>query len=137
MARDNTTFDAMMQILNDCYLKNTKSLVTNATSKAIIESMQYNLLASAFSSTSAHSYQYIFGGLFLKFSTAVSKNITLLITNGSQEIPIWTKTSDTATSRVWHPDREMHLPANWELKLDITQTGSACLADILVLGSGV
>jgi len=137
MARDEKIYDIIQQILNDIYLNNTKSLAVNATSKAEIESMQYNLLTSAFSSTTVHTYQYLFGGLFLKFSTSASKNITLSITNGTQSIPIWSKTADTATSRVWSPDRAFHLPANWEIKLEITQTSSACLADILVLGSGV
>lgn len=98
-----------------------------------IEDLAQDINAGAYSQTTVNASEYRFVGLFLKFSTTQSRTITLSITNGSVEIPIWKKSSDVSTSRVWVPDKNWFLPADWELKLDITQTSGACSADILLL----
>ena len=108
-------------------------LLNLSESRKAIESLNFDLNASAFGQTTSHADSYKFISIHLAFSTGESKTITLSATDGTNEIPLWKKTTDTATSRVLIPDKDWSYPADWELKLDITQTSGACLADILVL----
>lgn len=98
-----------------------------------ISALTQDINASAYSGTTAHSNIYQFSALYLKFSTAQSKTITLSMTDGTVVIPLWTKATDTATSRVFVPEKSWELPADWELKVDITKTTGACSADILLI----
>lgn len=98
-----------------------------------IEDLTQDINAAAYSQTTSHSAAYRFSGLYLKFSSGQSKDINLYLTNGSVDILLWSKASDTATSRVYVPDKSWELPADWELKLTISQTVAACSADILLL----
>ncbi len=100
-----------------------------------LEELTYDLNAAPYSDITVHSGDYNFVGIFLKFSSAESKTITLYLKKGSVEIPLWVKTTDIGTSRVWVPDNKWALPEDWELKLTITQTAGACNADILLLTS--
>ncbi len=108
-------------------------LTATLTVNKALESLTYDLNAAIYSATTVNSTVYRFMGLFLKFSAAQSKTITLFLTDGTVEIPLWKKTSDVGTSRVFVPDKDWSFPADWELKLTITKTGAACSADILLL----
>ena len=98
-----------------------------------ISALTQDLAASAYSATTDHENDYRFSGFFVKFSSTQSRTITISITDGTVSIPIWTKASDASTSRVFVPDKSWELPADWELKVEITKTAGACLADILLL----
>ncbi|KKM92209.1 hypothetical protein LCGC14_1220740 [marine sediment metagenome] len=98
-----------------------------------IEALTQDIAAAAYSATTVHANAYRFSGFFVKFSTTQSRTITISITDGTVSIPIWTKVSDVSTSRVFVPDKSWELPDDWELKVEITKTAGACLADILLI----
>jgi len=103
-----------------------------STTKAI-EDLGEDINTVAYSNTTSNSSQYEFEGLYLNFSTGCQKDISLYLTNGSVNILLWNKTDDILTERVFVPEKNWSFPADWELKLEISKTSEACLADILLL----
>ena len=107
---------------------------SNATfARNAINEASYDVEAAAYDETTEHTEHYGLTGIFIQFSQAVSKTITLSLTDGTTTIPFKTWATDTATSRVFLPDKNWKITKGWEIKVDVTKVGSTCLMNLLLI----